>query len=298
MIGSSLSIAYFSYCILEFYNLSLFRQGSCAILCFIVHDPCRILKGDNMTSQELYIEYQIHKNRPGLLGDMASILGMLDINIITINGVENRRRGMLLQTNKQERIESLRQFMLQVEDITITALRPPKLVDRLAIRHGRYMERSSEDMRTYLFTREELGILVDFMAELLRRKGRQLIGIRGMPRVGKTESIVASSVCANKRWIFLSSTLVTQTTRNKLTRDEFSEERVFIIDGVLSTVRGNEEHQMLLREVMNLNATKVIEHPDVFVRQTEYSLDDFDYIIELKNDATEIISYDKMEQNF
>jgi hypothetical protein len=153
-------------------------------------------------------------------------------------------------------------------------------------------------MRTYFFTREELGILVDFMAELFQRKGHQLIGIRGMPRIGKTESIVASSVCANKRWIFLSSTLLKQTLRNQLTRDEFSEERVFIIDGVMSTRRGDEEHQMLLREIMSLNATKVIEHPDVFVQQTEYSLDDFDYIIELKQDATETITLDDLEQDF
>ena len=43
-----------------------------------------------------------------------------------------------------------------------------------------------------------LGILVDFMAEIFKQDGHKLIGIRGMPRVGKTESVVASSVCANK----------------------------------------------------------------------------------------------------
>lgn len=46
--------------------------------------------------------------------------------------------------------------------------------------------------------RDELGILVDFMAELFKQDGHKLIGIRGMPRVGKTESVVAASVCANK----------------------------------------------------------------------------------------------------
>jgi hypothetical protein len=249
-------------------------------------------------SQQWYMEYQIHKNRPGLLGDIASILGMLTINIITINGVENRRRGMLLETNNHDKIESLKQILARVEDITLTALRPPKLVDIIAVRHGRYLERSSDDMRTYFFTREELGILVDFMAELFRRKGHQLIGIRGMPRVGKTESIVASSVCANKRWIFLSSTLLKQTLRTNLTKDEFSEDRIFIIDGAVSTLRGNEEHQMLLREIMHSNATKVIEHPDVFVRRSEYSLKDFDYMIELKNEADESITLDELEPNF
>jgi hypothetical protein len=249
-------------------------------------------------ASQWYMEYQIHKNRPGLLGDVASILGMLAINIITINGVEDRRRGLLLETDDHEKIQSLRHIFAQVKDITLTALRPPKLVDRIAIRHGRYLERSSQDMRTYFFTREELGILVDFMAELFQRDGHQLIGIRGMPRIGKSESIVASSVCANKRWIFLSSTLLKQTIRNRLTQEEFSENSIFIIDGVMSTRRGDEEHQMLLREIMALPVTKVIEHPDVFVSQTEYSLDDFSYIIELKQDPLENVSWDGLEQDF
>ena len=37
-----------------------------------------------------------------------------------------------------------------------------------------------------------------------------------MPRVGKTESIVAGSVCAHKRWLFISSTLIKQTVRRSL----------------------------------------------------------------------------------
>ena len=74
------------------------------------------------------------------------------------------------------------------------------LLDRMAVRHGRYLDQCLEDKRTFRFTRDELGLLVDFMAELMKREGHQLIGVRGMPRVGKTESIVASSVCANKRW--------------------------------------------------------------------------------------------------
>ena len=37
---------------------------------------------------EWYFEYEIHKNRPGLLGDVSSLIGMLGINIVTINGVD------------------------------------------------------------------------------------------------------------------------------------------------------------------------------------------------------------------
>ena len=58
-----------------------------------------------MEYKQWYMEYKIHKNRPGLLGDIASLLGMLEVNILTINGVENRTRGMLLQTNDDEKIE-------------------------------------------------------------------------------------------------------------------------------------------------------------------------------------------------
>ena len=78
----------------------------------------------------------------------------------------------------------------------------------LAVRHGRYIHRDADEKNTFRFVRDELGLLVDFMAELFKQEGHKLIGIRGMPRVGKTESIVAASVCANKRWLFVSSTLI------------------------------------------------------------------------------------------
>ncbi|SFJ24542.1 DUF3388 domain-containing protein [Thermoflavimicrobium dichotomicum] len=249
-----------------------------------------------MNHDEWYLEYEIHKNRPGLLGDIASLLGMLSINIVTINGVENQRRGMLLRTNDHKKIEVLRQILHQVDNITITALRPPKLVDRMAVRHGRYLDRCLEDKRTFRFTRDELGLLVDFMAELLKREGHQLIGVRGMPRVGKSESIVASSVCANKKWIFVSSTLLKQTIRSQLAHDELSEHHVYIIDGIVSTMRSTEQHDMLIREIFRMNASKVIEHPDIFVQNTEFTLNDFDYIIELRNDPDEQITYEVVER--
>jgi hypothetical protein len=220
---------------------------------------------------------------------------MLSINIITINGVEDRRRGMLIQTDDQGKIESLRNILMCSDYITLTALRPPKLVDRLAIRHGSYLDRCSDDMRTYRFTRDELGLLVDFLAEIFKRDGHQLVGIRGMPRVGKTESIIASSVCANKRWTFVSSTLLKQTIRKHLGVDEISKEHVYIIDGIVSTMRSNEEHSLLLRDILRMKATKVIEHPDVFVQETEFTLEDFHYIIELRNSPEEEICYDTID---
>src|SRR5690625_7102867 len=103
-----------------------------------------------------------------------------------------------------------------MDTIEVIKLRKQKLRDKLAVRHGRYIHRDDDDRKTVRFIRDELGILVDFMAELYKSDGHKLIGMRGMPRVGKTESIVAASVCANKRWLFLSSTLLKQTVRSQL----------------------------------------------------------------------------------
>ncbi|WP_151735065.1 DUF3388 domain-containing protein ['Paenibacillus yunnanensis' Narsing Rao et al. 2020] len=245
-----------------------------------------------MEYKQWYMEYKIHKNRPGLLGDIASMLGMLEVNILTINGVEGKTRGMLLETSDDEKIMLMGEMLKKVDNITVTALRSPRLVDKLAVRHGRYIDRDSDDRKTFRFTRDELGLLVDFLGELFKREGNQVIGLRGMPRVGKTESIIAGSVCAMKRWTFVSSTLLRQTVRSQLAEDEMNPQNVFIIDGIVSTIRSNEKHYNLLQQVMSMPSTKVIEHPDIFVRESEYSYDDFDIIIELRNTPNEEIQYE------
>ncbi len=119
-----------------------------------------------------------------------------------------------------------------------------------------------------------------------------------MPRVGKTESLVAASVCANKRWSFISSTLLRQTVRSQLADDELDGEHVYIIDGIVTMMRASEKHRMLVDEVMRLPAVKVVEHPDIFVRESGYSLKDFDCIIELRNEENEEISYDIVDTGF
>ncbi|WP_243386934.1 YmfK family protein [Bacillus kexueae] len=249
-----------------------------------------------MAKIEWYLEYKIQKNRPGLLGDISSLLGMLRINIVTINGVDDQRRGLLLKCDSHEQIRRLESILKTMDHIAVTKLRTPKLRDRLAVRHGRYIQRDADDKKTFRFVRDELGLLVDFMAELYKQDGHKLIGIRGMPRVGKTESIVAASVCANKRWLFLSSTLLKQTIRSQLIADEYSDENVFILDGIVTTKRGTEKHLQLVREVMRLPATKVVEHPDIFVQNSEYTIDDFDYIIELRHEPDEEITYDVVDE--
>lgn len=246
---------------------------------------------------EWYFEYEIQVNRPGLLGDIASLLGMLRVNIVSINGVDESRRGMLLNAETEESIERFISIVSTMENINVTKFREPKIRDRLAVRHGHYIPRDVDEKNTFRFIRTELGILVDFMAELFKKDGHRLIGIRGMPRVGKTESIVAASVCANKKWIFLSSTMIKQTLRNKLIGDEFNTNNIFILDGAVTRRSDDEGHLRLVREIMNMPAIKVIEHPDVFIQSSQYKLEDFDYIIELRHEPNEVITYDILEKN-
>src|SRR5699024_10301406 len=105
------------------------------------------------------------------------------------------------------------------------------------------------------------------------------------------------SVSANKKWLFVSSTLVKQTVRNQLIDGEYSEDYIYIIDGIVSQRRSSDQHWQLIREIMNLTATKVIEHPDIFVQTTQYSIHDFDYIIEITRNKDEKITTETIEGN-
>ena len=246
---------------------------------------------------EWYFEYEIQVNRPGLLGDIASLLGMLRVNITAINGVDESKRGMLLKSDSDEAIERFIAIVSTMENINVSKFRIPTLRDRLALRHGHYIPRDIDERNTFRFIRSELGILVDFMAELFKEDGHKLIGIRGMPRVGKTESVIAASVCANKKWIFISSTMIKQTVRSSLIGDEFNGNNIFILDGVVTRRSSDERHQQLVREMMKMPTIKVIEHPDMFIQHSEYNIEDFDIIIELRNEPNEQITYDIIERN-
>lgn len=242
--------------------------------------------------REWYLEYHIARDRPGLLGDVASLLGMLMINIVTINGVDTRRRGLLLTSDDDEKIDLLARLLHVMPNITVTALRPPTLLDRLAVRHGQYIDQDASDRRTLRFLRNDLGILVNFLGELLKEEGHQLIGIRGMPRVGKSEATIAACVYANKRWTIISSTLLRQTVKTELTELEYNDDSVLMIDALVSFYRGSEAHQALVREVLRMNRPKIVEHPDVMVHESEVTWRDFDYVIELRNSPEELIVYD------
>ncbi|MFP3490821.1 DUF3388 domain-containing protein, partial [Staphylococcus sp. SIMBA_130] len=76
------------------------------------------------------------------------------------------RRGLLLLVDEIEQIERLESILNTMDNITVTKMREPKLRDRLAVRHGRYIQRDADDKKTFRFIRDELGLLVDFLAEI------------------------------------------------------------------------------------------------------------------------------------
>ena len=246
--------------------------------------------------KEWYLEYDINTNRAGLLGDVSSLLGMMGINIGSINGIKTSRRAFIIKSDSEEKVKRFEILLKEIDDISLRVLRPPELKDRLAVRHGRYLKQDKQDKKIFRFERDDLGLLVDFMAELFKEDGHKLIGIRGMPRVGKTESIVAGSVSAHKRWLFISSTLIKQTVRSSLIKGEYDADHVYIIDGAVTARERDPKHQQLVREVMALPSIKVVEHPDLFVESGDYQMEDFDYIIELRAEENQEIAYDDMKK--
>ena len=250
----------------------------------------------NQVENQLYLEYDIQQNKPGLLGAVTTLLGMLDLNILTVTGIGQTRRGLLLEVQSEAKLRALHEALNEVEAIKVTAFRIPTLLDRIALRHGKRLDMAEINPPTYRFIREELGVLVDFLGDTLLEGGNRIIGIRGMPRVGKTEAAIAACVYANKRWILLSSTIIRQTLRTELLLDE-SDNNIFLIDGITSTTRGNEAHWALIERVLQMPTLKIIEHPDVFIRDGRLSVD-FDFIIEIRHDENDVIRIEDIAMSF
>ena len=70
---------------------------------------------------------------------------MLGISIVTINGVDRGRRGLLIKTDSLEKVNRFEHIINELSEIEITKLRVPELRDRLAVRHGRYIEQDADD---------------------------------------------------------------------------------------------------------------------------------------------------------
>ncbi|MDA8211059.1 MAG: DUF3388 domain-containing protein [Clostridia bacterium] len=245
----------------------------------------------------VYLEYRILTNRPGLLGDITSLIGLLNINICQVSGVSGNWRGFLLDGDEQK-INALKTSLTQIDNIEITAIRTPGSLDRIAIKHGTRLSPVNTNPLTYSFVRDELGLLIDFLGEILKETGNIIIGIRGMPRVGKTEASIAGCVNANKRWVLVSSTIIRQNLRNSLAPEESSADCVLLIDGISTTSRGGKRHNALVKEILQWPVPKIIEHPDVFVRDGSFGEVNFDWVIELRRQVGEEINYQDITSSF
>src|SRR5665648_727067 len=148
----------------------------------------------NQAENLLYLEYDIQQDKPGLLGAVTTLIGMLDLNILSVTGIGQTRRGLLLQAQSEAKVRALHEALIEVGAIKVTAFRPPTLSDRIALRHGKRLDMAEINPPTYRFVREDLGVLVDFLGDTLLEGGNLVIGIRGMPRVGK-QKLLLQRVC-------------------------------------------------------------------------------------------------------
>ncbi len=236
--------------------------------------------------ETLYMEYKIIKNRPGLLGDLASLLGLLQINIKTIASIENYYRGLLLEIKEPEVKERLLNALGAVKELELTGLRTPQLEDFLALKHGKKVSsRFKED--SYLFSRQDLELLIDFLSFYIINNEEILIGIKGSPRIGKTETAIAATVHSNKHWKLLSTTLLRQTTLTSVPENILNSKTVFIIDAITTFRRASADHVRFIREFLNKPLLKIIEHPEFLIRETTISYKDFDLLVELTEDINE-----------
>ena len=250
-----------------------------------------------MRPMEWYMEYEIHHDRPGLLGDVATFLGLMGVNIVMINGITNRKRGLLLKCSDAARMVTLKNALNRASNIELTALRRPNFIDLINLKHGKIIQRDPDHPNSFRFVREELGMLVDFLGAVLSRQ-RPVIGVRGMPRVGKTEAAIAACVHANKKWVIVSSTLMRQIMRTTLLDDEKGPDCVYIIDGIVSGVRSGKEHKDLVLDVLSYPAPKIIEHLDIFLREFNLDKEILDYRLELRRNQDEVIDYQLVTQSF
>ncbi|AZR72436.1 hypothetical protein BBF96_02925 [Anoxybacter fermentans] len=231
-----------------------------------------------------YLEYKILNDRPGLLGDVASLIGMLKLNIQTISSIEGNKRGLLLNFNTMQQLESLYLALKEVQDLEVKIFREPQELDLLALKHGKRIQKTSENPPTFRFERKELDYLIDFLGGRLTKKSDIFVGFRGSPRVGKTETAIAASVHANKPWILISSTLLKKIVRTNLDNEILENGTILIIDAITTFYRSFPEHIEFVKNLLNKKIPRIVEHPDVLVRETNIKLSDFDLIIELNND--------------
>ncbi|HBI56533.1 MAG TPA: hypothetical protein DDY38_06890 [Firmicutes bacterium] len=98
--------------------------------------------------------------------------------------------------------------------------------------------------------------------------------------------------------MLISSTLMRQSMRRVLSEEELTGDCVYLIDGIVSCVRGSFEHKQLVEKILEYPVPKIIEHPDIFLRENALKEDFFDYIVELRRTKDEVIDYNLVSQSF
>lgn len=231
-----------------------------------------------------YLEYEILNDRPGLLGDVTSLIGMLKINIEKVSSIEGHRRGFLLNYSSDQQMEALVRSLHEVPDLEIKRTGTPDEFDLLTLKHGKRIQNCSlnpTEPPIYCFERKELDYLIDFLGGLLERETDLLIGLRGSPRIGKSETAIAASVHANKPWLLVSSTLFKKIVRTQIDAELLQVKPVLIIDAITTFRRSFPEHIAFVKRVLRMKALRIVEHPDLLIREADIQLHDFDLIVEI-----------------
>ncbi len=229
----------------------------------------------------LYLEYRIIKDRPGLLGDVASLLGLLDINIKKVSSLEENRRGFLLEIPDNKEEKNLLENLKSTSELEQVVLRKPCLEDFLALKHGKKLS-LRYDGNKYCFSRTELELLLDFLSHYISSNSYAKIGLKGAPKIGKTETAIAAAVHANKQWRLLSTTLLRKIAVEKLPSEDIRSDTVFIVDAITTFYRSSAAHIRCIKKfIEEAESTVIIEHPRVFVEESSCSADIFDVQIEL-----------------
>jgi hypothetical protein len=222
---------------------------------------------------------------------------MLRINIVSVNCYLDEKRGFLL-SGRADQMERLQEALRGVDEIEVAALRQPSPVDLVGLRHGRSISWQEGVPPIFRFVRDELELLIDFLGEELRETSGRIYGLRGTPKVGKTEAAIAACVHASKRWILVSGTMLRQTLRTELTPTETGDDCVLFVDAATSVNRPVPEHRRLVEKVLRMDIPKIVEHPDLFIREGWLSPGDFRMYVELRRESGEPIDSSEINAAF
>lgn len=243
---------------------------------------------------EIYLEYKIKKNRLGLMGDVTSLFGMLGLNIKRVGSIPPDRRAFILEVPSAKYLLPLKSTLSRTDMLEIIAMHSPTYLDYLTLRHGRKISQQGHPP-TYHFHRGELPLLIDFIGESLEQIKNPRIGIKGSPRIGKTEVAIAACVHANRRWVLFSSTFLRQIAREKINLERLEEKSVIIIDALTSFFRSGYQHQLLLKQILQTKQPLIIEHPQVLLKEMGQEHTFFDLLIHLKGQWSSRIENDEID---